>query len=73
MPQPHQEKFNAFLTPASLAQETGLGLGAQAGELQTAADGIGRWFLAAPPRRRNTLQHRPRSAAVTLGALERGS
>jgi len=28
MPQPHQEKFNAFLTPASLAQETGLGLGA---------------------------------------------
>jgi hypothetical protein len=52
-------------TPASLAQEVGLGLGAQAGELKLRQVVTSGGFTAIPARRGDAVQHGPRSAAMT--------
>ena len=59
--------FSTLLcTPASLSQEVGLALGAQAGEARIRDVVDERRLHPLPPRRRDAVQPRLRGAAVTL-------
>ena len=51
-------------TPASLSQEVGLALGAQAGERRLREVLVERRVYANPPCHRNPVQHDPGSAAI---------
>ncbi len=56
--------YTFVCTPASLSQEVGLGLGAQAGEARLRQGRYGRWLYALPSRRRDAVQYGSRSASL---------
>ena len=66
--------FSTLLcTPASLSQEVGLALGAQAGEARIRDVVDERRLHALPPRRRDAVQPRVRGAAVTCETIDPGA